>query len=86
MNKEKITSLFTAKANRSGLKQVLADSLTVMFADTRTGHMNEKTQEAFNRMSARAEGDANVARYVAKIELSLGKHMPHVLGGAPPKM
>jgi len=80
-----LRNLFSERAKRSGLKGILADSLTVMFADTRRG-FDVKTAEAFDRMKERADSDPRVARYVAKMELSVKKHVPHVLPGAPRMM
>jgi hypothetical protein len=66
-------------------RDMLKDSFTVMFADTRHG-MDEKTKAAFNRVKERAEGDTHVAKYVAKIELSISNHMPHAVTHAAYKM
>ena len=61
----KLTLHFTDKARQTKY----ADSLTVMFADTRSG-MDDVTQSAFTRLKARS--DVNPA-YVAKIEASVGR-------------
>ena len=74
-----LTAHFTDKSKKLDM---LKDSFTVMFADTRHG-MDAKTREAFDHIKARAAGDTRVAKYVAKIELSIGKRMPHALQHAP---
>jgi hypothetical protein len=77
-----MTDDFMAKSRKHSM---LKDSLTVMFADTRHG-MDEKTRDAFNRVRERASGDLRVAKYVAKIELSVERHVPHVVKHALHKM